>query len=69
MSPAEAKRVEAYLKRTLNPSITLKARPRAGDSAEVYVGEEFLAVCYRIEDEGETSYQVQMSILPEDLDD
>ncbi|MBI1340108.1 DUF3126 family protein [bacterium] len=68
MTPEEAKRVQGYLRSVLNPGIELKVRARAGDSAEVYVGEEFIAVCYRIDDEGETSYQLQMSILAEDLD-
>jgi hypothetical protein len=67
MKPDEVRRVEAYLRRTLNPKVALKARARAQDSVELYVGEEFLGLCYRIDDEGETSFQVQITVLEEDL--
>lgn len=68
MKPDDITRVEAYLKKTLNPSITLKARPKAADSAEVYLGDEFIAVVYRDDDEGEVCYQLNMTILSEDVD-
>lgn len=68
MGPEEAKKVEAYLKKTLNPSINVKARPKTDDSVEVYLGDEFIAVCYKDEDEGEVAYQLNMTILSEDLD-
>ncbi len=69
MNPEVLKRVEAYLRRTLNPRLEVKARPKVTDSAEVKLGDEHLAVVYVVEDEGETSYQLQMTILQEDLDD
>ncbi|MEM6627116.1 MAG: DUF3126 family protein [Pseudomonadota bacterium] len=69
MGADEIKQIEAYLKKTLNPSINVKARPRAEDSVEVYLGEEFIAVCYKDEDEGELAYQLNMTILSEDLAD
>jgi hypothetical protein len=69
MNPETAKRVEAYLKRTLNPGLTLVARPRVTDSMEVTLGGEHVGLVYLIEDEGETSYQLEMTILQEDLDD
>ncbi|MDZ4761148.1 MAG: DUF3126 family protein [Alphaproteobacteria bacterium] len=68
MKPEEAKRVEAYLKRLLNPAITLTARPRVTDSVEVALNGEHIAIVYRVEDEGEVSYQLQMTILTEDLE-
>ena len=68
MGPEETKKVEAYLKKALNPSINLKARPKAADSVEVYLGDEFIAVCYKDDDEGEVAYQINMTVLPEDLD-
>ena len=37
------------------------------DSAEVMVGEEFIGVIYRDEEDGEISYQFQMAILEIDL--
>lgn len=69
MNPETAKRIEAYLKRTLNPGLTLVARPRVTDSMEVTLGGEHVGLVYLIEDEGETSYQLEMAILQEDLDD
>ena len=44
------------------------AGPKKKDSAEVFVNGEFIAVLFREEDEGETSYQFQMAILDVDLE-
>ena len=68
MNPETVKRIEAYLKRTLNPGIMLAARPRVTDSVEVQIGGEHVGLVYLIEDEGETSYQLEMTILQEDLE-
>ena len=51
------------------PEIQVRQRPRKEDSAEVYVGEEFIGVLFRDDDEGETAYQFQMAILDYDLKD
>ena len=69
MNPETVKRIEAYLKRSLNPGLTLVARPRVTDSVEVTLAGEHVGLVYLIEDEGETSYQLDMTILQEDLDD
>ena len=68
MGPEETKDVEAYLKKTLSPELRLMARDKAADSLEVYLGKEFIALLFKIEEEGETSYQFQMTILKEDLE-
>tara|TARA_Y100000052_G_C2917413_1_gene66212 strand:+ start:343 stop:552 length:210 start_codon:yes stop_codon:yes gene_type:complete len=68
MSPEETQRVEAYLKSKLNPELRVVARDKTSDSLEVYLGAEFVALLFRIEEEGEVSYQFQMTILSEDLD-
>lgn len=68
MNPQDIKRVEAYLRRVLNPAIQLTARPRVTDSVEVQLNGEHIALVYRIEDEGEVSYELQMAILEEDLE-
>jgi hypothetical protein len=63
----DIQRVEAHLKRTFgNAQITLKARPKQKDSAEVYIGEEFVGVIYQDEDE-DGSFMFEMAILGEDL--
>lgn len=67
MKPDEIKKLDAYLKRTLNPQIVVKARPRKDDSAEVYVGEEFIGVIFRDDEDGDLSYNLSMAILAEDL--
>lgn len=68
MNPETVKRIEAYLKGTLNPGLTLVPRPRVTDSVEVTLAGEHVGLVYLIEDEGETSYQLEMTILQEDLD-
>ena len=67
MKPDEIKKLDAYLKRTLNPAIAVKARPRKNDSAEVYVGDEFIGVIFKDDEEGEVSYAFNMAILDIDL--
>jgi hypothetical protein len=64
----ELAKLEAYLKRTFkNDTISVRARPRKDDSAEVYIGEEFIGVLYRDEDEGELSWNFTMAILEVDV--
>lgn len=67
MGREEVLRLEAYLKEKLNPGLRLIARKETDDSVEVYLGAEFLAVVYKDEDDGETSYAFNMTILSEDL--
>ena len=57
---------EALRKLFGNPNIQVQARPRKTDSADVQIGEEFIAVLF-LED-GERSYSFQMAILDTDLD-
>lgn len=58
----------AYLRTLLgNPDIKVLARPKKKDSAEVFVGEEFIAVLF-LEDNGK-SFAFQMAILDTDLDE
>jgi hypothetical protein len=64
----DIKRIEGHLRRTFaNAEIVLKARPKQKDSAEVYIGEEFVGVVYQDEDE-DGSFMFEMAILGEDLD-
>lgn len=67
VKPEELKKLDAYFKRTLNPNMVVKARPRKNDSAEVYIGEEFLGVIYRDDEDGDLSYNFSMAILDVDL--
>ncbi|MBW8882039.1 MAG: DUF3126 family protein [Asticcacaulis sp.] len=66
MTPAEITKVQDYLFKIFNTKgLELKARKQK-DSAEVFVGEEFVGVVYVDEDE-EGSYIFEMAILKEDL--
>jgi len=47
----------------------VKARPRKNDSAEVFIGDEFIGVIYRDDEDGELSWNFQMAILEVDLDE
>tara|TARA_R110002020_G_scaffold309301_1_gene524998 strand:+ start:133386 stop:133598 length:213 start_codon:yes stop_codon:yes gene_type:complete len=67
MEREEILRLEAYLKEKLHPGMRLLARDKTDDSVEVYLGAEFIALVYKDVDEGETSYQFQMTILQEDI--
>ena len=68
MDREETLRVEAYLKEKLNPGIRFVARDKTDDSLEVYLGAEFIALLFKVDEEGEVSYQLQMTVLQEDLD-
>jgi len=64
----EILKLENYLKKTFRlPELQVRQRPRKEDSAEVFIGEEFIGVLFRDDDEGEVSYQFQMAILDYDL--
>ena len=69
MKIEELKKVEAYMRRLFdNQNIQVKARPRKDDSAEVMVGEEFIGVVYKDEEDGDLSYNFSMAILAMDLE-
>lgn len=69
MKPEEIRKLEAYFKRTFqNPNLKVRARPQKKDSCELYIGDEFLGIIFRDEDEGELSYNFSMAILDIDLD-
>jgi len=45
----------------------LKLRPTATDSAELLIKGEFIGLVYKNVEEGETSYDLNISILEEDI--
>ena len=68
MTPNEIVRVQSYLRKVFGTkTLSVRARAKKADSAEVYVGDEFIGVLFKDEEEGETSYQFQMAILEMDL--
>lgn len=69
MNHDELHKLDAFFKRTFqNAALQVKARPQKSDSAELYLGEEFLGIVFRDEDEGELSYNFSMAILDIDLE-
>ncbi|SDE61405.1 MULTISPECIES: DUF3126 family protein [Kordiimonas] len=68
MTPNEIARLQAYLQGKFNNNmIKLVRRPKAGDSVEMMLGEEFIGVIYKDDDEGEVSYSMNVCVLEEDL--
>ncbi len=70
MDVQEVRKLDAYLKRLFgNPKIRVVPRPKKDDSAEVYIGEEFVGVLFVDDEDDDKSYNFQMAILDVDLDE
>ena len=68
MDVQEVRKLDDYLKRLFgNTRIRVVPRPKKDDSAEVYVGEEFVGVIFVDDEDDERSYNFQMAILGSDL--
>ncbi len=69
MDVPEIRKLENYLRRLFgNPRIRVVPRPRKDDSAEVYIGEEFIGVLFVDDEDEDRSYNFQMAILGTDLE-
>jgi hypothetical protein len=65
----EVRKLDAYLKKLFgNARMRVVPRPKKEDSAEVYVGEEFIGVLFVDDEDDERSYNFQMAILGSDLE-
>jgi hypothetical protein len=65
----ELQKVERYLRQTFsNAAIKVQARPKKTDSAEVYIGDEFIGIVFLDDEDGDRSYSFTMSILDTDLE-
>jgi hypothetical protein len=65
----EIRKLEAYLRRLFgNARLRVVPRPKKDDSAEVYIGEEFIGVLFIDDEDDDRSYNFQMAILGSDLD-
>jgi Protein of unknown function (DUF3126) len=65
----EIKKIETYLRQLFsNPRMRVVPRPRKEDSAEVYIGEEFIGVLFVDDEDDDRSYNFQMAILGTDLE-
>jgi Protein of unknown function (DUF3126) len=70
MKPDEIAKLTKFLRNKFNnPGLAVRKRPQKNDSGEVYIGEEFIGVIFRDEEDGELSYNFSMAILDFDLED
>jgi hypothetical protein len=70
LNVAEIRKLDAYLKRIFaNPRVRVVPRPKKDDSAEVYIGDEFVGVLFVDDEDDERSYNFQMAILETDLEE
>lgn len=58
MDVQEVRKLDAYLKRLFgNQKIRVVPRPKKDDSAEVYIGEEFIGVLFVDDEDDDRSFQ------------
>ncbi|MFG1419481.1 DUF3126 family protein [Xanthobacter sp. V0B-10] len=70
MEKKDFESIQRYMRNLFgNPQIKVMARPKKKDSAEVYIGDEFIGVLFEDKEDGELSYNFQMAILDTDLED
>lgn len=68
MNAHELTRLQTYFRARFNmPGLTVRGRTNKDDSAEVYLGDEFLGVIFKDDEDDELCYQFNMAILDEDL--
>ena len=68
MDRNEILKLEKYLRTTFKlDTIELRQRPQKDDSCEVYIGDEFIGLVFRDDEDDELSYSFQMAILDFDL--
>ena len=68
MNAHELTRLTAYFRAKFNmPTLSVRGRSNKDDSAEVYLGEEFLGVIFKDDEDDDLCYQFNMAILDEDL--
>lgn len=67
-SESELSQLRRYMAQKFgHEGFALKPRERAKDSVEVLLNGEFIGTLYKDEEDGETSYDFNMSILDIDL--
>jgi hypothetical protein len=65
----ELQKLETFFRRRFNmPAMTIRQRPQKDDSAELYIGDEFIGVVFRDDEDCDLSYNFTMAILDIDLE-
>ncbi|MEL6375026.1 MAG: DUF3126 family protein [Pseudomonadota bacterium] len=68
MNADDLKKLQTYLRETFETDkLTVRPRPKKTDSAEVYKDDEYIAIIYVDDEDGEKDYIMNMSILQIDL--
>ncbi len=69
MDRTEVQKLETFFRKKFQlPSISIRPRPRKDETAEVFIGDEFIGVLFRDDEDGEVSYNFTMAILDIDLE-
>jgi hypothetical protein len=69
LQPDEIKKLTRFFRAKFQlANIEVRKRPQKDDSAEVYIGDEFIGVIFRDDEDGELSYNFNMAILDFDLE-
>ncbi|MGD1935498.1 MAG: DUF3126 family protein [Candidatus Phaeomarinobacter sp.] len=69
MDQTEISQLETYLRKKFRlDTIEVRQRPIKDDSVEVYIGDEFIGVLFKDDEDGEGSYDFNMAILAFDLE-
>ena len=69
MNPEELAKLTKFFRKTFDSqTIAVRKRPQKNDSCEVYIGDEFIGVISKDEEDGELSYHFSMAILDIDLE-
>ena len=64
------KKIETFFKLKFNnKKIKIEGRANKNDSAEVFIDDEFIGVVFEDNEDGETCFQFNMTILSEDLEE
>lgn len=69
MEAQEIAKLENYMRWKFQlPTLEIRRRPQKSDSCEVYIGDEFIGLIFRDDDDEDLSWNFQMAILEFDLD-
>ena len=70
MNRITVKKIESFFKKKFNnKKIKIEGRTNKDDSAEVLIEDEFIGVVFEDNEDGETCFQFNMTILNEDLEE
>ena len=70
MNASDTAKIQRYLRQRFgNHKLSIARRETKDDSAELMLEDEFIGVVFQDDEDGETCYHVQISILEEDLEE